>query len=186
RVLVTRPHVGIGSFDVNAATRPQVSLGTLQQSRFSFSLLTDDWTCRIKRCNDASHAVDGGKLGPKWEGPYEVTEALGDEAYKLRSMDGTILPKTWNIAFTSRVIFLIMLHGGYFESLEGRISSVIHGTIYAMLLAFLPGVNKINNMEASLMEEVNVYTLRLKVLPLSNAVVTAVHKRILRVYVLQL
>ncbi|GJV12831.1 reverse transcriptase domain-containing protein [Tanacetum coccineum] len=47
--------------------------------------------------NDASHAVDGGKLGPKWEGPYEVTEALGDGAYKLRSTDGTILPRTWNI-----------------------------------------------------------------------------------------
>nr|GEV52931.1 reverse transcriptase domain-containing protein [Tanacetum cinerariifolium] len=32
----------------------------------------------VYRNNDASHAVDGGKLGPKWEGPYEVTEALGD------------------------------------------------------------------------------------------------------------
>nr|GEU31701.1 reverse transcriptase domain-containing protein [Tanacetum cinerariifolium] len=48
--------------------------------------------------NDASHAVAGGKLGPKWEGPYEVTKALGDEAYKLRFMDETILPRTWNIA----------------------------------------------------------------------------------------
>nr|GEU69689.1 reverse transcriptase domain-containing protein [Tanacetum cinerariifolium] len=48
--------------------------------------------------NDASHAVDGGKLGPKWEGPYEVTKALGNEAYKLRSTDGTVLSKTWNIA----------------------------------------------------------------------------------------
>ncbi|GJR42327.1 reverse transcriptase domain-containing protein [Tanacetum coccineum] len=38
------------------------------------------------------------KLGPKWEEPYEVTEALGDEAYRLRSMDGTILSRTWNIA----------------------------------------------------------------------------------------
>nr|GEW43829.1 reverse transcriptase domain-containing protein [Tanacetum cinerariifolium] len=46
----------------------------------------------IYRSNDASHAVAGGKLGPKWEGPYEVTEALGDGAYKLRSRDGTILP----------------------------------------------------------------------------------------------
>nr|GEU41218.1 reverse transcriptase domain-containing protein [Tanacetum cinerariifolium] len=44
--------------------------------------------------NDASHAVVGGKLGPKWEGPYEVTEALEDGAYKLRSMDRTILPRT--------------------------------------------------------------------------------------------
>nr|GFC15524.1 reverse transcriptase domain-containing protein [Tanacetum cinerariifolium] len=25
----------------------------------------------VYRSNDASHAVDGGKLGSKWEGPYE-------------------------------------------------------------------------------------------------------------------
>nr|GFA50311.1 reverse transcriptase domain-containing protein [Tanacetum cinerariifolium] len=36
------------------------------------------------RNNEASHAKDGGKLGPKWEGPYEVTEALGKGAYRLR------------------------------------------------------------------------------------------------------
>nr|GEZ95155.1 reverse transcriptase domain-containing protein [Tanacetum cinerariifolium] len=46
------------------------------------------------RSNDASHAVNEGKLGPKWEGPYEVTEALGDGAYKLRSTDRTVLPRT--------------------------------------------------------------------------------------------
>ncbi|GJQ97171.1 hypothetical protein Tco_0008310 [Tanacetum coccineum] len=51
-----------------------------------------------KANNEASHAMDGGKLGPKWEGPYEVTEVLGDGAYKLRSMDGAVLPRTWNIA----------------------------------------------------------------------------------------
>nr|GEX38927.1 reverse transcriptase domain-containing protein [Tanacetum cinerariifolium] len=48
----------------------------------------------VYRSNDDSHAVAGGKLGPKWEGPYEVTEALGNGAYKLRSIDGTILPRT--------------------------------------------------------------------------------------------
>nr|GEY25925.1 reverse transcriptase domain-containing protein [Tanacetum cinerariifolium] len=56
----------------------------------------------VYRNNDASHAVAGEKLGPKWEGPYEVTEALGNGAYKLRSMDGTILPRTWNIANLKR------------------------------------------------------------------------------------
>nr|GEY18049.1 reverse transcriptase domain-containing protein [Tanacetum cinerariifolium] len=50
------------------------------------------------RSNDASHAVDEGKLGSKWERPYEATKALGDGAYKLRSIDGTVLPRTWNIA----------------------------------------------------------------------------------------
>nr|GEW03178.1 reverse transcriptase domain-containing protein [Tanacetum cinerariifolium] len=37
------------------------------------------------------------KLGPKWERPYEVTEALGKGAYKLRDRDGKQLPRTWNV-----------------------------------------------------------------------------------------
>ncbi|GKC58833.1 hypothetical protein Tco_1086431 [Tanacetum coccineum] len=49
----------------------------------------------VYRSNDACHAVDGGKLGPKWEGPYKVTEALRDRAYRLRSMNGTVLPRTY-------------------------------------------------------------------------------------------
>nr|GEY89856.1 reverse transcriptase domain-containing protein [Tanacetum cinerariifolium] len=32
----------------------------------------------VYRANAASHAEDAGKLGPKWEGPYEVNEALGN------------------------------------------------------------------------------------------------------------
>nr|GEV87563.1 hypothetical protein [Tanacetum cinerariifolium] len=56
----------------------------------------------VYRSNDASHAMDGGKLGPKWEGPYEVIEALGDRAYKLRSTDGIVLPRTWNITNLKR------------------------------------------------------------------------------------
>ncbi|GKB71245.1 reverse transcriptase domain-containing protein [Tanacetum coccineum] len=51
----------------------------------------------VYRNNDASHATDGGKLGPKWEGPYEVTEALGKGAYKLKDRKGNELPRTWNI-----------------------------------------------------------------------------------------
>ena len=51
----------------------------------------------VYRANDASHAEDTGKLGPKWKGPYEVTEAFGMGAYKLRDMEGRELPRTWNI-----------------------------------------------------------------------------------------
>ncbi|GKE43001.1 reverse transcriptase domain-containing protein [Tanacetum coccineum] len=32
----------------------------------------------VYRSNEASHAKESGKLGPKWEGPYEVIEALGN------------------------------------------------------------------------------------------------------------
>nr|GEZ07466.1 reverse transcriptase domain-containing protein [Tanacetum cinerariifolium] len=51
----------------------------------------------VYRNNEASHAEDRGKLGPKWEGPYEVIEALGKEAYKLKDRNGHTLPRTWNI-----------------------------------------------------------------------------------------
>nr|GFB95047.1 reverse transcriptase domain-containing protein [Tanacetum cinerariifolium] len=47
--------------------------------------------------NEASHAEDEGKLGPKWEGPYEVTKALGKGAYMFRDRNGHTLPQTWNI-----------------------------------------------------------------------------------------
>nr|GEY91860.1 reverse transcriptase domain-containing protein [Tanacetum cinerariifolium] len=50
-------------------------------------------------CNNyASRAEDTRKLGPKWEGPYEVTEALGKGAYKLRDRGGKQLSRTWNVS----------------------------------------------------------------------------------------
>nr|GEU42386.1 reverse transcriptase domain-containing protein [Tanacetum cinerariifolium] len=50
-----------------------------------------DFVCQN---NEASHAKDEGKLRPKWEGPYEVTEALGKGAYMLRDRNGHTLPRT--------------------------------------------------------------------------------------------
>ncbi|GJX75072.1 hypothetical protein Tco_0313667 [Tanacetum coccineum] len=51
----------------------------------------------VYRSNEASHAKVSGKLSPKWEGPYEVTEALGNGAYKPRDRNGKHLPRTWNV-----------------------------------------------------------------------------------------
>ncbi|GJZ16167.1 reverse transcriptase domain-containing protein, partial [Tanacetum coccineum] len=51
----------------------------------------------VYRNNEASHARDEGKLGPKWEGPYEVKESLGNGAYKLKDCKGNEMPRTWNI-----------------------------------------------------------------------------------------
>ncbi|GJR03016.1 reverse transcriptase domain-containing protein [Tanacetum coccineum] len=59
----------------------------------------------VYRSNDASHAVIRGKLSPNWEGPYEVTEAFGDGVYRLKSMDGEVLPRTWNIANLKKCYF---------------------------------------------------------------------------------
>nr|GFD16977.1 reverse transcriptase domain-containing protein [Tanacetum cinerariifolium] len=43
----------------------------------------------VYRSNDASHAA---------------TDALGNGAYKLRSMDGTMLLRTWNVANLKRCL----------------------------------------------------------------------------------
>ncbi|GKF42610.1 reverse transcriptase domain-containing protein, partial [Tanacetum coccineum] len=48
--------------------------------------------------NDASRTEGTGKLGPKWEGPYEFTKALGKGAYKLRDRDRKQLPRTCNVS----------------------------------------------------------------------------------------
>nr|GEU85432.1 reverse transcriptase domain-containing protein [Tanacetum cinerariifolium] len=53
-----------------------------------------------------NHVVGKGKLGPQWEGPYEVTEALRDGVYRLRSMDGMVLPRAWNIANLKKCLSL--------------------------------------------------------------------------------
>ncbi|GJV42457.1 reverse transcriptase domain-containing protein [Tanacetum coccineum] len=51
----------------------------------------------VYRNNEANHAMESGKLGPKWEGPYEIVEALEKGAYKIRNSSEDILPQTWNV-----------------------------------------------------------------------------------------
>nr|GEX46485.1 hypothetical protein [Tanacetum cinerariifolium] len=62
----------------------------------------------VYRNNETSHAEDGGKLGPKWEGLYEVTETLGKGAYKLRDRNGHTLSRTWNIRNLKKCYILEM------------------------------------------------------------------------------
>ncbi|GJR81995.1 hypothetical protein Tco_0152780 [Tanacetum coccineum] len=52
----------------------------------------------VYRRNDASHAVAEGNLVQIGKDRYEITKALGDGAYRLKSMNGEVLPRTWNIA----------------------------------------------------------------------------------------
>ncbi|GKE24409.1 hypothetical protein Tco_1435921, partial [Tanacetum coccineum] len=54
--------------------------------------------------NDANHTKDSGKLSPKWEGPYKVTEALGKGEYKLRDRNGKLLPRTWNARILKKML----------------------------------------------------------------------------------
>ena len=38
-----------------------------------------------------------GKLGPNWEGPYQVTSVVGMRAYRLEDLDGLVVPRPWNV-----------------------------------------------------------------------------------------
>nr|GEZ53600.1 reverse transcriptase domain-containing protein [Tanacetum cinerariifolium] len=53
------------------------------------------WECLVHFIPNIKRASKyGGKLGPKWEGPYEVTETLGKGAYMLRDRTWNVLPRT--------------------------------------------------------------------------------------------
>nr|GEU76682.1 reverse transcriptase domain-containing protein [Tanacetum cinerariifolium] len=47
----------------------------------------------VYRSNDAIRTEEVGKLGPKWEGPYEIIKALVKGTYKLRDRDGKQLSR---------------------------------------------------------------------------------------------
>jgi len=36
------------------------------------------------------------KLSPKWTGPFIITEALGNGTYRLETLQGGAIPRTWN------------------------------------------------------------------------------------------
>ncbi|GJX96063.1 reverse transcriptase domain-containing protein [Tanacetum coccineum] len=61
--------------------------------------------------NEANRVEDQGKLGPKWEGPYRVTEAYQNGSYKLQTMGGKEVPRTWHVINLRKcyVVFRILM-----------------------------------------------------------------------------
>ena len=41
--------------------------------------------------------VNAGALGPNWEGPYMIANVLQPGTYKLKRLDGKVVPRTWNV-----------------------------------------------------------------------------------------
>ena len=39
------------------------------------------------------------KLSPKWTGPFRITEALGNGAYRLETLEGGAIPRPWNATY---------------------------------------------------------------------------------------
>ncbi|XP_071695078.1 uncharacterized protein [Rutidosis leptorrhynchoides] len=56
----------------------------------------------VLRNNDASRAEKLGKLGPNWEGPYQVVAINLAGSYKLVDVEGRTLPNEWHAALLKR------------------------------------------------------------------------------------
>ncbi|RDX63852.1 hypothetical protein CR513_57663, partial [Mucuna pruriens] len=44
------------------------------------------------------HKAENNKLTPRWEGPFRVTKEVGRGAYRLETLKGKEIPRTWNAA----------------------------------------------------------------------------------------
>ncbi|XP_065033898.1 uncharacterized protein LOC135666260 [Musa acuminata AAA Group] len=51
----------------------------------------------LRRAEVSDPTRTRGKLAPKWEGPYRVAGVVQPGTYRLTAMDGSSLPRTWNI-----------------------------------------------------------------------------------------
>nr|GEV31681.1 reverse transcriptase domain-containing protein [Tanacetum cinerariifolium] len=87
---------------VNNDEEVRLNLDLLEERRELAAMSEAKYKSKMMKYYNARVRVAGGKLGPKWEGPYEVTDALGNGAYKLRSTDETVLSRTWNVTNLKR------------------------------------------------------------------------------------
>ena len=51
----------------------------------------------LRKISQATKDPSQGKLGPTWEGPYEVICHSREDSYYLKSLDDLELPRPWNI-----------------------------------------------------------------------------------------
>ena len=50
----------------------------------------------LKKVLPAERRPADGKLGPNWDGPYQIDSVAGVGAYRLSDMSGRSLPRPWN------------------------------------------------------------------------------------------
>ncbi|XP_072064330.1 uncharacterized protein [Arachis hypogaea] len=52
----------------------------------------------LRKTEQARKPSPHGKLAANWDGPYRVTEVIGNGAYRLQTLEGKNLPNTWNVS----------------------------------------------------------------------------------------
>ena len=52
----------------------------------------------VLRKIEASGVGPKGKMAPNWEGTYQVKEVVGRGSYRLQTLDGIEVPRSWHAA----------------------------------------------------------------------------------------
>ncbi|XP_071687989.1 uncharacterized protein [Rutidosis leptorrhynchoides] len=56
----------------------------------------------VLRNNEASRVKNVGKLGPNWEGPYQIIAINAVGSYKLADIERRIIPNAWHATLLKR------------------------------------------------------------------------------------
>ncbi|XP_070056539.1 uncharacterized protein [Nicotiana tomentosiformis] len=56
----------------------------------------------LRKVTQNTRELNAGKLGPTWEGLYQVSTITGKGSYELENQDGEKLPSNWNVAHLKR------------------------------------------------------------------------------------
>ena len=51
----------------------------------------------LRKVVGATKNPSWGKLGPNWEGPYQITSIAGIGAYYVEDLDEKAIPHPWNV-----------------------------------------------------------------------------------------
>ncbi|XP_070004407.1 uncharacterized protein LOC142163409 [Nicotiana tabacum] len=56
----------------------------------------------LRKVTQNTWELNAGKLGPAWEGPYQVSTVTGKGSYELETQNGEKLSSKWNVAQLKR------------------------------------------------------------------------------------
>ncbi|KAJ9544403.1 LOW QUALITY PROTEIN: hypothetical protein OSB04_024110 [Centaurea solstitialis] len=59
----------------------------------------------LRRVFPNTQESNAGKLSIKWEGPYIITKIVGKGAYKISTIEGNEIPRSWNATHLKRYYF---------------------------------------------------------------------------------
>ena len=62
-----------------------------------------DWV--LRKVFQNTKEIGAGKLGPNWEGPYQITKVVGNGAYKLQTREGRQIANSWNAIHLRRYYY---------------------------------------------------------------------------------